>query len=470
MVRPAKGLCRGLLRPGFTLIELLVVIAIIAVLVGMLLSAVQKVREAANRSKCQNNLKQLGVAVHNFQGTHGCLPTYHGIFPAVNGSTAQSANTKAVHGGWFLHLLPFVEQDALYQKIAGDVSRFGNTGSQVTMPATGTLVTPAQAAFQDFSQAVLVKPAVPATYNDWTSKRVWDPGDPGTTQLVATTTANGYVLYTLQTVGARAAAWVPPQYPDSGTGTPAVYNPGPVTVPARPAVYDPPNSGPVNGFVGAWAPDVRALTYSVLRCGSDPSFGSDPQAFEGQVYIRSGGPWGSTNYLANWNAFTNGDAARGINAPSVNVNNISDGLSNTVMFAEGYAWCEGRGRVALMPWLSGNGLNNGGGVHNFGLTFALSNHQLSINGAAPVTIQASVGYPNPTQEVVFPFQIKPRAKPAGQCGGAECCNSLTVQTGHEVMLVGLADGSVRTVGRSLSVDTWRSVLLPRDGTVPGNDW
>jgi prepilin-type N-terminal cleavage/methylation domain-containing protein/prepilin-type processing-associated H-X9-DG protein len=95
------------MRPGqrqraFTLIELLVVIAIIAVLIGLLLPAVQKVREAANRLRCQNNIKQLGLALHNYADVHGAFP---------------AAGVKFNELSWHVYILPFIEQDSLYKRI-----------------------------------------------------------------------------------------------------------------------------------------------------------------------------------------------------------------------------------------------------------------------------------------------------------------------------------------------------------------
>jgi prepilin-type N-terminal cleavage/methylation domain-containing protein len=104
-------------RPAFTLIELLVVIAIIAILIALLVPAVQKVREAAARTQSLNNLKQIGLAVHNCNDTHRRLPPAVGYFPVA--AAPAMPTTPSSHGTLQYFLLPYLEQNNVYQATTG---------------------------------------------------------------------------------------------------------------------------------------------------------------------------------------------------------------------------------------------------------------------------------------------------------------------------------------------------------------
>src|SRR5438128_5154772 len=107
---------RTRMRSGFTLIELLVVIAIIAILIALLVPAVQKVREAAARTQCTNNLKQIGLAAHSYHDANRRLPPAVSIPWAVVDSASNLQMSGPFGPNWAVYLLPYIEQQNLYNQ------------------------------------------------------------------------------------------------------------------------------------------------------------------------------------------------------------------------------------------------------------------------------------------------------------------------------------------------------------------
>lgn len=381
-------------RDAFTLIELLVVIAIISILIGLLLPAVQKVRESAAMIQCLANGRQISLAMANFHSVNNKLPSYHGNFPTLDPATGgTNVQNASVFGSWIVHLLPYIEQDGLYKQIAEDVAANKNNGaSSINTNPCGKSVW------------------VPAHYSD-------KPMPP-----------TGAIVKTL----------------DPGTNQ---WNPSCVVQDITAA-----------SSIGIWNPKIRTKTLSLLRCPSDSSLPLNSLSADG---------WATTNYLANWNILgaAQGDATApfglwsqnnlGFFSPPVSFTTVSDGLSNTILAAEGFALCDGRSRIAF---------------------YAANRHNLGITEGGRIVVPEQVmeipkgdydgpnGVPNTMMFQVKPFAGSSDANPDNQ----DCCHRWRAQTPHQAMNVFMADGSSRKLTKDTSINVWALLLLPADGKItPG---
>jgi hypothetical protein len=378
-------------RAAFSFVHLVIVLAVVGVATGVFAIALQHVREEANRAACANNLRLLTLSVHKFHATNGTMPPYWGAYP--------SQDSASIKGSWFCHLLPFVGETKFYGEVMADVQKTGYNWDVYPGPA----------------------PAAEATRKDGPQSG----DDPAAAVYEEVARYNGHRHWDRQTVT------------ESGAIDPAVSTP---------------TLGQVGGI---FKPQFSPQVFALLRCPSDPSPGSYPDAGVGQVYLTHDQVWGSTNYLANWNAFANNNPQSGYLTPPQKFGTITDGLANTVLFGEGYSWCDGKGRLALNSW----------DYHSFGLTWALANATFD-DGSGEKRVNYPNGMPN-----TYLFQVRPLAKETRDCPtGADCCDNWRSQTGHAVLNAAMADGSVREFARGTSQRVWDHALLPRDGPLSAGEW
>jgi len=333
---------------GFTLIELLVVIAIIAILIGLLLPAVQKVRDAASRMESQNNLKQIMIGMHSCNDAYRKLPPAVGFFPDSSG--APFGQTPARMGTVFHHILPYVEQDAAYKK----------------------------------------------SY-DW-SWRDANQNPPGT-------------------------AWVV---------VPIYVAPGDPTVPPGGVITAWNNRGAVSYGANAYVLGARDYTGPRLALANQ-----DP------IY-----QWGYSQ----------------VNIPQIT---SQDGTSNTMGFAERFAVCK-----HFEPNATGNFQNTGTYYRVWGedgQIFPSGNPNSSFWQTVPVGASNAFFAPSVFNWLRTPqFGVTNNPSVPTAANSPDCSRYQAFSTGS--IQVGMFDGSVRSVGSSVTQQTWQNAMRHDDGQSLGSDW
>jgi prepilin-type N-terminal cleavage/methylation domain-containing protein len=331
--------CWRRFRMAFTLIELLVVIAIIGVLIALLLPAVQKVREAANRTQCANNLKQIGLAMHNFHDTYGVFPNQGG--QSWTGIAYNSQNAplgyKYQTAGWLFQILPFIEQDNLYT--TSDCFPAGTT------PTTGALNT------------------FPLTAGDPNNNNTPHDGPPGSYFINNNFTNNG-----ANCTGPARATPVKIYHCPSRRAPQTFQNPS--------------NGGDVN----------NRCDYGGVAPGQVPMYKTSAGLYQEDTF---GLIWGWSSTLGETGTYgqDHGVIARGNEWSGALVRHtfasISDGTSNTMMVAEKF--------LPTDEYISGSGADDTGPFEGTDADIMRSSAALQTQG--PGNSWGAVPPPNPSRDL-----------------------------------------------------------------------
>jgi len=455
-------------RSAFTLIELLVVIAIIAILIGLLLPAVQKVREAAARTQCINNNKQIGLAVHNYASA------YQNALPPLTSDVAKS-KYGAYNGGLFLTLLPFIEQEVLF-----------NNGAMTLPQSTWAGPVPPSSVYPFGIAAPSL--TTPPVYNQQLKVYIC-PAD--------NTVSNGYPSNQNQTIITTGPPSPPPYvFPWAACSYAANYQ-----------VF-----GTVSGYAGivtpGFAPAGGNSAGPSFNIGNIPD-GNSNTVFFGEVFAACGNTAGSVwayPGIANYSGTQyggNGTLASPLNTtgpltgvyPPLGVNGLGDvstqPASNSMfwmpVFAnnnQNYGFVTGAGGTTGYTVSNGTSSNTDGyrgsiflnntnpGDANTGGPFQPAPTQITAT-----TPNSSSGGPvygwnvNPPL-VAFPGSFLQYWDAPPQTGILQAaCDKSRLQSFHtNAVIVTLGDGSARVVAGNITQGTWYAAISPADGNPLGSDW